>query len=139
VNVIECRGLAKRYRRTWALRDCGLAVPDGHVVALVGPNGAGKTTLLNLAAGLLRPTAGDMAVLGGQRPGSGVARVGIGFMSQDAPLYGHLRAGDMLALAGNLNITWDRDGALARLAERACRWCSPRTSSPSWSGSPTTW
>jgi ABC-2 type transport system ATP-binding protein len=117
VNVIECCGLAMRYRRTWALRDCGLAVPEGNVVALVGPNGAGKTTLLNLAAGLLRPTAGDITVLGGQRPGSGVARVGIGFVSQDAPLYGHLRAGDMLAVAENMNITWDRDRALARLAD----------------------
>jgi ABC-2 type transport system ATP-binding protein len=117
VNVIECRGLAKRYRRTWALRDCGLAIPEGHVVALVGPNGAGKTTLLNLAAGLLRPTAGDITVLGGQRPGSGVARLGIGFVSQDAPLYGHLSAADMLALAGNLNITWDRDRGLDRLAD----------------------
>jgi ABC-2 type transport system ATP-binding protein len=117
VNVIECRGLAKRYRRTWALRDCGLAGPEGHVVALVGPNGAGKTTLLNLAAGLLRPTAGDITVLGGQRPGSGVARFGIGFVSQDAPLYGHLSAADMLALAGTLNITWDRDRGLDRLAD----------------------
>jgi len=117
VNVIECRGLAKRYRRAWALRDCGLVIPEGHVVALVGPNGAGKTTLLNLAAGLFRPTAGDITVLGGQQPGSGAARVGIGFVSQDAPLYGHLRAGDMLALAGNLNITWSHERALARLAD----------------------
>jgi len=117
VNAIECRGLAKRYRRSWALRDCGLAIPEGHVVALVGPNGAGKTTLLNLAAGLLRPTAGDITVLGGQRPGSGAARVGIGFVSQDAPLYGHLPARVMLAMAGNLNITWDHDRALARLAD----------------------
>lgn len=115
MNVIECRGLAKRYGHTWALRDCGLAIPEGHVVALVGPNGAGKTTLLNLAAGLLRPTAGDMTVLGDHRPGSAVARVGIGFVSQNAPLYGHLRAADMLALAGNLNVTWDSDRALARL------------------------
>ena len=39
-----------------ALHDCTLAIPDGHVVALVGPNGAGKTTLLNLAVGLATPT-----------------------------------------------------------------------------------
>ncbi len=115
MNVIECSGLAKRYRRTWALRDCGLAIPEGHVVALVGPNAAGKTTLLNLAAGLLRPTAGDIAVLGGQRPGSDAARVGIAFVAQDAPLYGHLPAADMLRLAGNLNVDWDYDRALARL------------------------
>ena len=117
MNVIECRGLTKRYRRSWALRDCGLAIPSGHVVALVGPNGAGKTTLLNIAAGLLRPSAGCITVLGGQRPGSGAARAGIGFVSQDAPLYGHLAAGDFLRLAGNLNVTWDHDRALARVAD----------------------
>ena len=58
MNVIEANGLGKRYGSTWALRECTLAIPDGHVVALVGPNGAGKTTLLNLAVGLAAPTAG---------------------------------------------------------------------------------
>ncbi len=117
MNVIECHGLAKRYRRAWALRDCSLVIPEGHVVALVGPNGAGKTTLLNLAAGLLRPSAGEITVLGGQRPGSDAARVGIGFVAQDAPLYGHLPAGDMLRLAERLNVTWAYDRALGRLAD----------------------
>jgi ABC-2 type transport system ATP-binding protein len=41
--VIAASGLGKAYRRTWALRDCTLAIPEGHVVGLVGPNGAGKT------------------------------------------------------------------------------------------------
>jgi ABC-2 type transport system ATP-binding protein len=63
--VIEASGLGKQYRRTWALRDCTLAIPAGHVTALVGPNGAGKTTLLNLVAGLAAPTAGAVTVLGG--------------------------------------------------------------------------
>jgi ABC-2 type transport system ATP-binding protein len=48
--VIETSGLTRRYRRKWALHDCTLAIPEGHVVGLVGPNGAGKTTLLRLAA-----------------------------------------------------------------------------------------
>jgi ABC-2 type transport system ATP-binding protein len=116
MNLIECCGLARRYRRTWALRGCSLSIPAGHVVALVGPNGAGKTTLLNLAAGLLRPTAGQITVLGGQPPGSAAARLGIAFVAQDAPLYGHLPAADMLRLAGRLNVTWDSDRAHARLA-----------------------
>jgi ABC-2 type transport system ATP-binding protein len=42
MNVIETVGLGKRYRQTWALRDCHLTVPAGHVAALVGPYGAGK-------------------------------------------------------------------------------------------------
>ena len=117
MNLMESSGLAKRYRRSWALRDCTLAIPAGHVVALVGPNGAGKTTLLNLAVGLLRPTAGRISVLGGEKPGSDAARSRIGFVAQDAPLYGHLSAGDMLHLARNLNLTWDQDRAQARLAD----------------------
>jgi predicted ABC-type transport system involved in lysophospholipase L1 biosynthesis ATPase subunit len=68
VNVIEARGLGKRYGGTWALRECTLAVPGGHVAALVGPNGAGKTTLLNLAVGLAAPSAGSVAVLGDPVP-----------------------------------------------------------------------
>jgi ABC-2 type transport system ATP-binding protein len=58
VNIIEARGLGKRYGGSWALRECTLAIPAGHVAALVGPNGAGKTTLLNLAVGLAAPSAG---------------------------------------------------------------------------------
>ena len=40
MNVIETAGLGKRYRSTWALRECTLAVPAGYVAALAGPNGA---------------------------------------------------------------------------------------------------
>jgi len=117
VNIIETHGLSRRFGRTWALRDCELAIPAGHVVALVGPNGAGKTTLLSLAVGLLRPTAGELTVLDGEQPGSGAARSRIGFVAQDAPLYGHLPVGDMLRVAGNLNLRWDDERARDRLAE----------------------
>ena len=64
MNVIETRGLGRRYGSFWALRECDLAVPEGHLVALVGPNGAGKTTLLNIAVGLTSPTVGAVSVLG---------------------------------------------------------------------------
>jgi ABC-2 type transport system ATP-binding protein len=117
VNIIETCRLGRRFGRTWALRDCTMAIPAGHVVALVGPNGAGKTTLLNLAAGLLRPTSGRLSVLGAEQPGSLPARSRIGFVAQDAPLYGHLPAGDMLRVAQNLNREWDRGRALTRLAD----------------------
>lgn len=119
MNIIESCELGKRFGRTWALRDCTLAVPAGHVVALVGPNGAGKTTLLNLAVGLLRPTSGRMSVLSGELPGSPTARRSIGFVAQDAPLYGHLSVDDMLLVAKNMNLTWDDGKAHTRLAELA--------------------
>ncbi|HEX2375218.1 MAG TPA: ATP-binding cassette domain-containing protein, partial [Actinomycetota bacterium] len=68
MSALEATGLGRRYGRTWALRDCTLALPQGRIAALVGPNGAGKTTLLHLAVGLLAPTAGTIRVLG-QTPG----------------------------------------------------------------------
>ena len=113
VNVVEARGLGKRYGRTWALRQCTLAVPAGHVAALAGPNGAGKTTLLNLAA----PSAGAVTVLGGRPAGSPAALGGIAFVAQDTPLYKNLPAADMLHLTRNLNRRFDRPYARARLAE----------------------
>jgi ABC-2 type transport system ATP-binding protein len=78
--VIAASGLGKAYRRTWALRDCTLAIPEGHVAGLVGPNRAGKTTLLQLAAGLLAPTRGTNSVLG-ERPAAGPAQLArVGFV-----------------------------------------------------------
>ena len=117
MNVIEAGGLGKRYRRSWALRDASLAVPAGHVVALVGPNGAGKTTLLHLAVGLTAPTAGRVTVLGGVVPGTPAALDQIAFVAQDAPLYRNLSVADMLHLTRNLNRRWDQRRAEARLAE----------------------
>ena len=117
MNVVEARGLSKRYGGTWALRECTIAVPAGHVAALVGPNGSGKTTLLNLAVGLTEPTAGIVTVLGGQTAGSPAALDGIAFVAQDAPLYRNLSTADMLHLTRNLNHHFDQVYAEARLAD----------------------
>jgi ABC-2 type transport system ATP-binding protein len=117
MNVIETSGVGKRYGRTWALRECDLAVPAGHLAALVGPNGAGKTTLLNLAVGLAVPSAGVVSVLGGRPAGSAAALHGIAFVAQDTPLYKNLSVADMLHETRNLNRRFDQHYAQARLAE----------------------
>jgi ABC-2 type transport system ATP-binding protein len=117
MNVIEASGLGRRYGSTWALRDCTVAIPAGHVAALVGPNGAGKTTLLNLAAGLAAPSAGNVTVLGGRPAGSPIALDGIAFVAQDTPMYKNLSARDMLHLTRNLNRRFDQQYAESRLGE----------------------
>jgi ABC-2 type transport system ATP-binding protein len=117
MNVIESTGLGKRYGNTWALRECTLAIPEGHVAALVGPNGAGKTTLLNLAVGLTAQTAGIITVLGGERAGSPASLDGIAFVAQDMPLYKNLSGADMLHLTRNLNRRFDEAYAKARLGD----------------------
>jgi ABC-2 type transport system ATP-binding protein len=117
MNVIEANGLGKRYGSTQALRDCTLAIPAGHVTALVGPNGAGKSTFLNLAVGLSAPSVGGLTVLGGRVPGSLAALDGIAFVAQDTPLYRNVSAGDMLHLTRNLNRHFDWTYAQTRLGE----------------------
>jgi NitT/TauT family transport system ATP-binding protein len=47
-----------------AVKDISFEVADGEFVSIVGPTGCGKSTLLNVAAGLLRPTAGRVSVFG---------------------------------------------------------------------------
>jgi ABC-2 type transport system ATP-binding protein len=116
-NIFEASGLGKRYGSTWALRECTLAIPAGHVTALVGPNGAGKSTLLNLAVGLTAPSAGEVTVLGGRLPGSPGALDGIAFVAQDTPLYKTLSVADMVHLTRNLTRRFDQAYAQARLAE----------------------
>jgi ABC-2 type transport system ATP-binding protein len=115
MNVIETNGLGKRYRQTWALRDCRLSIPAGQVTALVGPNGAGKTTLLRILAGLATPTAGTATVVG-YAAGSEQARDAVSAVDQAVPLYRHLRVRDLLAAARSLNDRWDTDLAAQRLS-----------------------
>jgi ABC-2 type transport system ATP-binding protein len=117
MSIIEASGLGKRYGGTWALRECSLAIPAGHVAALVGPNGAGKTTLLNLAVGLAAPSAGGVTVLGGLPAGSPGALDGIAFVAQDTPVYRNLSVADMLHLTRSLNRRFDQSYARARLNE----------------------
>ncbi len=117
MNIVEASSLGKRYGSTQALRECSLAIPAGHVAALVGPNGAGKSTLLNLAVGLSQPSEGGLTVLGGRSPGSPAALDGIAFVAQDTPLYKNLSVADMLHLTRNLNRHFDQAYAEGRLAE----------------------
>ncbi len=115
--VIETSGLGRQYQQKWALRDCTLAIPEGHVVGLVGPNGAGKTTLLRLAAGMLAPTCGTITVLG-ERPAAGPAELAqTGFVAQDTPVYARMTVADHLRLGGWLNPGWDDAHARQRIGQ----------------------
>lgn len=118
IQALETERLGKRYGRKWALRNCALCIPIGHVTGLVGPNGAGKTTLLHLAMGLLAPTSGTVKVFG-YSPAKEARQVlsKVGFVAQEHPLYKTFRVEEMLTAGRKLNANWDQDLALRRLKQ----------------------
>jgi heme exporter protein A len=98
--LLEARGLQRAFGRVRILRGIDLSLRPGEALAVVGPNGAGKTTLLRLLAGLMRPTAGEIRILGQPfAQGSGATRRAIGLLSHQSLLY------DDLTLLENLTFT----------------------------------
>jgi heme exporter protein A len=98
--LLEARGLRRSFGGLRVLRGVDLTVQPGEAVVVAGPNGAGKTTLLRLLAGLMRPEAGEVRVLGRPVRGDGEAgRRAIGFVSHQSLLY------DDLTLAQNFAFT----------------------------------
>jgi len=91
--VIETHGLTKEYRRTLAVENLNLAIPDGSISAFLGPNGSGKTTTIKMLLGLARPTAGNALVFG-QPACDDIASVAIrrrtGYVGEDKRLYGYM-------------------------------------------------
>ncbi|HEV3231930.1 MAG TPA: ABC transporter ATP-binding protein, partial [Candidatus Dormibacteraeota bacterium] len=69
-----------------ALDSVSLAVAEGEIYGLLGPNGSGKSTLIRIIAGLIRPTAGRVEVLGRSMPDLGVLGR-LGYMTQQSALY----------------------------------------------------
>jgi ABC-2 type transport system ATP-binding protein len=116
-SVLQAQGLGKKYGKRWALRECTVDIPAGHVVGLVGPNGAGKTTLLKLASGQLEPTAGGITVLGGRPAGTPAQLARVGFVAQDTPVYARLTVAEHLQLGARLNPRWDATMARERIAQ----------------------
>jgi ABC-2 type transport system ATP-binding protein len=99
--AIEARGLTKRYGQVIALDRLDLRVPTGSVFGFLGPNGAGKTTTIRLLTGLGRPTAGSASVAGVPVGKGGLALAErVGYLGQEARLYGWLSGRELLELTG---------------------------------------
>ncbi|GAA0484320.1 ABC transporter ATP-binding protein [Streptomyces olivaceiscleroticus] len=108
--AVEARGLGKKYRRGWALRDVSFRVPAGRICALVGPNGAGKSTFLGSATRLVRPTAGTLELFGVPVTDPAVLSR-FAFLAQDKPLYKRFSVADTLRMGRELNPDWDQAAA----------------------------
>ena len=92
MNIIETHDLCKQYGNALRVAHLDLDVPEGSVYGFLGPNGAGKSTTLKMILGLVRPTAGDIRVLGKKMDGGNRLAVlrQVGSLIESPSYYGHL-------------------------------------------------
>ena len=89
--AVETAALTKKYGSTLALDGLDLAVEPGTVFGVIGPNGAGKTTTMRLLLDIVRPTSGEVRVLGADpRTGGPTLRRRIGFLPGELRLEGRV-------------------------------------------------
>jgi ABC-2 type transport system ATP-binding protein len=93
--AVIAQGVRKRFGAIQALRGLDVAIRAGEIYGLLGPNGSGKTTFIRCVAGLVRPDAGTLTVLG-QTPRAAVNSGRVGYMTQAAALYGELSVDENL-------------------------------------------
>jgi len=97
-------GLRRDFDERPALDGVDLTLCRGESLVVLGPNGAGKTTLLRILATLLRPSGGEVRVLGAQLPGEAwKARGRIGFLGHEPLLYRDLSGRENLRFHAQLH------------------------------------
>ncbi len=100
-NILSVRGLGRRYGKRMVVKDIDLYVNRGEVVGLLGPNGAGKTTTFYMITGMITPTIGDVFLDEENITKYAMykrARKGIGYLAQEASIFGKLSVKDNLKL-----------------------------------------
>jgi ABC-2 type transport system ATP-binding protein len=106
--VLEARDLVKAFGERVALRSVTVEARRGELVAVIGPNGAGKTTLLSILAGTQRADAGTISH----------APREIGWVPQQAALYGKLTVAENLRLFARLEGHDDPNETVARMLDQ---------------------
>ena len=92
-TTLYSKGLVKQYRKRTVVSDVSINVEQGEIVGLLGPNGAGKTTTFYMFVGLVTPNAGDIFMDDKKLTGLPMykrARMGIGYLSQEASVFRNL-------------------------------------------------
>jgi Cu-processing system ATP-binding protein len=117
VTALEAVGVAKDYGPVRALDGIDLSLAPGTLALLRGANGAGKSTLLRVFGALTRPTRGSVRVLARDPFSSrdAAVRAQVGFLGQDAALYGELSVAENLRFAAGLRGAEERE--LERVTE----------------------
>jgi heme exporter protein A len=102
--AVALEGVGRAYGERVALREISFTLPAGATVAVFGANGAGKTTLLRVLAGLLRPHAGRVSVLGAELPAEAYRSRGrTGLLAHEPLLYRDLTVRENLRFHARLH------------------------------------
>ena len=97
--IIEVEHLQKRYGDTVAVSDVSFSIEEGEIFGILGPNGAGKTTSVEMLAGLRKPDAGKISVLGlDPRTDGEKLRAVVGVQLQESELPDKVEVGEALEL-----------------------------------------
>ena len=91
--MLESKEITKVFGRKTAVDHISLKLTPGFIYAMLGPNGSGKTTWMKMAAGLIKPTSGEMFFNG--RPLDVASRKEIAYMSTEPYFYNWMTAGDV--------------------------------------------
>jgi len=103
MNVIEARGLTKRFGGKTVVDGIDLTVARGEIVGFLGPNGSGKTTTIRMLCGLLKPDAGSGACLGHDiLTQSDLIKQEVGYMTQKFSFYEDLTIRENLEFVARL-------------------------------------
>ena len=99
--LLEIESLTCNYGKVAALKDVGLTVSEGEIVALIGANGAGKSTLLRTISGLIHPVSGQITFLGrriDRLPPHKVVRLGIAHIPEGRLVFAPMTVHDNLKM-----------------------------------------
>ncbi len=106
-SILSVGNVSRRFRKTQALSDLSLTIPQGKIVGLLGRNGAGKSTLLRIISGMLHPNAGT-AMIADEKVYDHARALGKLCLIGDTPDFGHLRKpGDLFYVCEGLFPYWD--------------------------------
>ena len=108
-SVLECKNVTKKYLTKTALDSLNLEVPAGSIVGLLGPNGSGKTTLLKLAAGLLKPSSGEITVCG-CKPGADSKAI-VSYQPDKVYLNDWMTVADLVAMFADFYANFNKNKA----------------------------
>jgi ABC-2 type transport system ATP-binding protein len=98
--ALELKNVDKYYGDFHAVKDVSLSIPTGSIYGFLGPNGAGKTTIIRMILELLRPTSGDVTVLG--ESSALKVRNRIGYLPEEKGLYKKMKAWSIIAYFATL-------------------------------------